>query len=80
MVRKADGSTSGTLISDLFSASPPWNIAKKTELPVAKTYLCAGITCTWSKIGQYFHLLTLLKFSIKYQLTLRPNNKLDICH
>lgn len=46
MARNAEGSTSGTSISSLHSASPPWNMAWKTELPMAKTYLCAGITWT----------------------------------
>lgn len=41
--KNAAGSTSGTRISPFSSANPPKNIAKKTELPVAKTYLCAGI-------------------------------------
>lgn len=40
---KATGSTSGISISSALSAMSPYSMAKKTELPVARMYLCAGI-------------------------------------
>lgn len=42
-ILKATGSTSGILISSVLSAMSPYSIAKNTELPVARMYLCAGI-------------------------------------
>ena len=42
-VKNADGSTSGITTFDSYSAKSPWNIARNTELPMDKTYLCAGM-------------------------------------